>query len=359
MSPRRGFSLGGGGGGLSPSDAAKLAELRVLVRTPGGYPYVVVADDGVILVDNVSAARTINLQTLAAFVGTLEIQCLGNADLFPVTLAASGGDTINGASTLVVRGNTPRIFLNKTNAPSYWAHITVAPTRDLFFVGALSSTAYYGTSAVSWLPGANQMTILATYRSLVADSPPAQFLWTRLQVGVEGFRFGPTTSSGGNQRASATVVTGVSATGTVIAAANYDTAKWYTMALRVDVGGTNTATVFLNGVATPTTAAIASYVPATNSASTVARIGAANSGVGQCEVAAIAIIEGTAMSDANILAYHQQVSSSNNFGLNGTETALWTAQDAGEATWLDRKSGLSLPRVGTPVRGVVTNPVFA
>lgn len=352
---------------MSSGDKTKIDLVRAVITEPGGYPYAVDAGDGVIIVDNASAARRIDLEAVANMRGRVEILCVGDADVFPVTLKRAGSETINGiASDFTIRGLTPLATIVKQGS-NYRVHVGASIRRDMYAVSNLSSANYWGVAGgVSYLLGNDLMTVIATFRSLSTDITASQFPWQRIKTSAtnQGYRFGQANDAGsGYQRGNMTVYTGVSTTTANLVLGSYDTNKWNTLAFRLSVGagGTynNTATLSLNGGAPLSTSAISTYVAATSDPACIARIASANSGPAQYELAALMIVEGVAMSDADIAAYHAQVTGSNNFGLNGSETALFVAQDA-EANWVERKGGsISLPRVGSPVRTLHSQPVFA
>lgn len=350
-------------GFMSAADKTKIDLVRAVIREPGGYPYAVDAGDGVIIVDNSSAPRTINLEAVANMRSKVEILCVASANTYPVTLHRAGSETINGnAADFVIRGANPRAIIVKRGS-NYLVHVAGARQRNLFAAANLHSSRYWGSDGYAGLYGNNLMTIVATYKSN-AGSPVAQFFWSRFQNTVEGFRFGPATTSGGYKRANLTIYTGVSQAAANVAATGDYGSEWHTMALRMNVGGgsldvpNNSARLTIDGNNHSSDFSISSFVPATSSGSTNMRLGAANSGDASCEIASLVIVEGSVLSDADLAAYHTQVAGSNRFDLNGAETALWVAEDA-DATWLDRKGGVSLARVGTPFRVLYEDPVFA
>jgi hypothetical protein len=164
-------------------------------------------------------------------------------------------------------------------------------------------------------------------------------------------------------RPSFTVVSGAPANVNAVRtmAATWDTSKFNTIVFRITGGQLS---VWVNGAKLGGDTAITGFTPATSSDLFSLLRPASAGGNGNCEIAAGVFAESTGVSDANIAAWHAQVSAANSFDFpGGGTTEVFEANTlptgAAPATWAGNKGYATLDRQGSPNIVEYVSPVFA
>lgn len=226
--------------------------------------------------------------------------------------------------------------------------------RSIVVAQSLSNVDYWQLVSSSAINGSATMTIAVVYRAEVNSLGRNVSMfrkWTSAARGYAGRMLNAT------DRVSGTFVNGTPAnasktsTAVTIAAGSF-----YTNVYRLDTSvGVD---VFFQGVKNGSAVACAAYTAAT-SADTIQLGRAETSGAAGVGVAAVVIAESTAVSDANITAWHAQVVAGNTWTFpGGGTTHVFYAGDIVGSSWADQIASVTLGSTGSPTVLSYTSPVF-
>jgi hypothetical protein len=234
--------------------------------------------------------------------------------------------------------------------------------RSIQTVSGFTSANYYNLTSSALLPGAADMThAMVLYTTATALSGPDVRVASKVTSATRGWRC-YIQPPGTQDRPSMLVCTPSNITNVQTLPSPWDTTKFHTLVWRVSTS-LNEISIWLNGVKMAVTTAIGAYVPATSAE--VFDLMRLSSGAvaSPMELVAFSYSE-QAASDANILAFHAQVSATNNFDIPGVTTietfdANTLTVGAAPATWPGSKSYTTLARQGSMTVNTYISPVFA
>ena len=236
----------------------------------------------------------------------------------------------------------------------------VVVPRTIKLVDSLSNASYYQLASSSGVPGSAAMTVMTVLyckktSPLNADFTPI----TKFTNNTRGYRL--RVIQGADRVVPAAVNGSATTVSETVSQAGYELGKFYTFGMRI-TGGLLEAFFQGSQIGAPG-ATLTGYTAATT-ADTL-QVGLA-SAAANWALAAVVVADTTAVSNANITAWHAQVAASNSFSFpGGGTTALWYAGDAdagagvAAATWTDSVGGIVLAKAATPTITTITSPVFA
>lgn len=234
------------------------------------------------------------------------------------------------------------------------AGLAAPSTRQIVVAETLSNTNYWQLSGSSDLNGSSMMTVGVVMRAEGATLGRNVTLFRKWLSATRGYT---ARLLNGPNRGNGIYINGVPAnasknSGTVTLAAS----SFYTHVTRL-----NTAVgidVFWQGVKSGLPTACAAYTPASSTEDI--RLGwAESSGSAVVGVAAVVVAESTAVSDANVTAWHSQVAAGNNWAFpGGGTTHVWYAGDISGSNWASQVGSVTLAQQGSPTVATYTSPVF-
>lgn len=227
------------------------------------------------------------------------------------------------------------------------------PPRNIVVAESLSNANYWELTGSNDLNGSTAMTIGVVYRAEAANLARNVTLFRKWTSAVRGYA---------NRMLNATDrMSGVAVNGTPANALKTSTAitlssgNFHTQVFRLDT--TVGIDVFFGGVKNGSPVACATYTAA--SSADPIRLGwAETGGAALVGVAAVVIAEGTAISDANIAAWHSQVAAANAWDFpGGGTTHVFYAGDISGSTWTSGVTPVTLNAVGSPTTNTYFSPV--
>lgn len=237
------------------------------------------------------------------------------------------------------------------------------PPRVLKTLSDIQTAQTFELSGSALFPGTSECTRGFVLKFNVINVTADLRMGEKFTSNTRGIRLNILTPSPTFDRPSFTAVNGSGTNTNAVRtmAATWDTSKFNTIVFRMTGGQLS---VWVNGVKLGADTAITGYTPA-NSSDLFSLIRPATSGGnGNCELAAAVFAEATGVSDANIAAWHAQVSAANSFDFpGGGTTEVFEANTlptgAAPATWTGNKSYATLDRQGAPNIVEYVSPVFA
>jgi hypothetical protein len=211
--------------------------------------------------------------------------------------------------------------------------------------------------ATTLFPGAASMTLGFVFRDIApAISGSIQnYILSKYLSGSYGYRVNHAFPSSTFDRFIAYMTNSTPANVNIIRDSGqlWDGVKWHTCVTRLNGGQ---CSVWIDGVKLGADTAVAGYTAASVSATFQLYAPTGVSNIAQ--YAAMAYAE-VALSDADIAAWHTQVSAANDYDFPGdVATEVFDAADAA-ATWPGKKSYATVNRVGSVTVGTESSPVFA
>ncbi len=232
-----------------------------------------------------------------------------------------------------------------------------SPAREMFYITDGSASNRYELTTTLF-PGAATMTIGFVFRDIAATLSGSiqNYICSKYSSGVYGYRANHAFPSPTFDRFIAYMTNSTPANVNIIRDSGqlWDGTTWHTCVVRLTGGQ---CSVWIDGIKLGADTAVVGFTPASGNNLFQLYAPTGNSNVSQ--YAAITYAE-VALSDANILNWHNQVKASNNFDFPGNvATEVFDAADSG-ATWLGKKAySPAVPLVGTVTKASVLNPVFA
>lgn len=230
-----------------------------------------------------------------------------------------------------------------------------APRVLSYITGGSASNRYELTTTL--FPGAAAMTIGFVFRDTAAtlSGSVQNYICSKYSSGVYGYRANHAFPSPTFDRFIAYMTNSTPANVNIIRDSGqlWDGVKWHTCVVRLSGGQ---CSVWIDGAKLGGDTAVVGYTAASgnNLFQLYAPTGASNIS----QYAAITYAE-SALSDADIGAWHAQVSVANSYDFPGSVgVEVFDAADAA-ATWPGKKSYATVNRVGSVTVGTETNPVFA
>jgi hypothetical protein len=237
-------------------------------------------------------------------------------------------------------------------------------SRSIQTVSGFTSANYYSLTSSSLFPGSANMTFAMVLRTTAPNTSGADLrVFQKTSVGNRGYRC-YIQPPGSQDRPSILVVNAVPTTITCVntLSAAWDTTKFHTIVWRSSVA-LNEISVWLNGVKMSVTTALSGYTAATSS--DILELMRLSSGATPSPIELVALsYSEQAATDANIAAFHAQVSVANNFDIPGVTTiekfdANTLIVGAAPASWPGSNGYASLARQGTATVNTYASPVFA
>jgi hypothetical protein len=230
-----------------------------------------------------------------------------------------------------------------------------APRVLSYITDGSASNRYELTTTL--FPGAASMTIGFVFRDIApALSGSVQnYICSKYSSGVYGYRVNHAFPSPTYDRFIAYMTNSTPANVNIIRDSGqlWDGVKWHTCVVRLN---SNLCSVWIDGVKLGADTAVSGYTAASGNNLFQLYAPTGTSSISQYAAMTYAQV---ALSDADIGAWHTQVSASNNFDFPGNvATEVFDAADAA-ATWPGKKAYATVNRVGSVTVGTEVNPVFA